>query len=203
MFTAIAMFKRHGQEPQVAEKTISLLERGLDQIRHIVSALLVEIKTEPRNLGPQDIDDIAKLVAPRGEKKHLQLDWKYNLENEIQVPAGPVRQVMMNLILNAIQATPEGGHIEVCIDWPADFLTIRITNEGEPISEERLEHLFEPFTESSGSGSGLGLWITDQIVRQLHGHIEVLSDNGKMVFQITLPVAMEIAQKSTMTMQQQ
>lgn len=188
MFTAIAMFKRHGREPQVADKTVSLLERGLDQIRHIVSALLVEVKAEPRNVGPQDMEDIVELVAPRAQRRRVRLDWAQGLEDVIALPAGPVRQVLINLVFNAIQAAPEEGCVEVGIEREPGALTIRVANEGESIPEERLERLFEPFTESSWGGSGLGLWITDQTVRQLRGRIEAISGAGRMVFRVILPI---------------
>jgi two-component system NtrC family sensor kinase len=188
MFTAIAMYKRHGQEPRVAEKTVSLLERGLDQIRHIVSALLVEVKAEPRDLDPRDLQDLAELLAPRAREKRLRLTWPESWEGALPLPVGPMRQVLINLVLNAIQAAPEEGAVTVELEKQQRTLTIRVANEGGPIPEERLERLFEPFVESGWGGSGLGLWITDQTVRQLHGRIQVSSDTGRTVFQVELPL---------------
>lgn len=188
MFTAIATYKRHGQNPKVSEKTVSLLERGLEQIRQIVSALLVEVKNEPRDLSRQDIRDLAELLAPRAHEKQLQLAWPEDLPATLPLPAGPVRQVVMNLVLNAIQATPKKGTVTVEFEKQQTILTIRVANDGKPIPKERLARLFEPFIESDWGGNGLGLWITDQTVRQLHGRIQVFFENGRTVFQVELPL---------------
>jgi two-component system, NtrC family, sensor kinase len=191
MLTAIAMYKRHGRDEAVTRHTLSLVERGLDQIRHIVSALLVEVKAEPRNLSPRDVDDIAELIAPQVRERHLELDWRNHLGENLPLPAGPVRQVLLNLALNATQASPEGGPLGVLVEAKEGTLRLEVTNAGEAIDEARLGHLFEPFAPSTSGGSGLGLWLTDQAVRQLGGHIEVQSNPGQTRFTVVLPIGVE------------
>lgn len=191
MLTAIAMYKRHGRDEAVTRHTLSLVERGLEQIRHIVSALLVEVKAEPRNLSPRDVDDIAELIAPQVREGHLALDWRNHLAEDLPVPAGPVRQVLLNLALNAVQASPEGGPLGVLVEAKEGTLLLEVTNAGEAMDETRLGHLFEPFAPSTSGGSGLGLWLTDQTVRQLGGHIEVQSSAEQTRFKVVLPVGAE------------
>jgi signal transduction histidine kinase len=192
MLTAIGMYRRHGGDPVVARQTLSLLERGLDQIRHVVSALLVEVKEAPRELTPKDIDDIAELVAPRVRETHLHLIWENRLARPLALPAGPVRQILLNLALNAAQATPAGEAMAVLVEAEAGALRMRVTNAGVPIPEARLDRLFEPFAESSSGGSGLGLWMTDQTVRQLGGRIHADSRPGQTTFEVTIPVGGEV-----------
>lgn len=191
MLTAIAMYKRHGRDEAVTRHTLSLVERGLEQIRHIVSALLVEVKAEPRNLSRKDVDDIAELIAPQVREGHLALDWRNHLAEDLPVPAGPVRQVLLNLALNAVQASPEGGPLGVLVEAKEGTLLLEVTNAGEAMDEARLGHLFEPFAPSTSGGSGLGLWLTDQTVRQLGGHIEVQSSAEQTRFKVVLPVGAE------------
>jgi len=188
MLTAIATYKRHGRDEQVARQTLSLLERGLDQIRHTISALLVEVRGEPRRLGPSDVDDIAELVAPHIREKRLRLDLDNRLTAALDVPAGPVRQILLNLALNAAQAAPVESSLSVRVDAAGDTLHICVANAGEQIPEHRLQRLFEPFAADGPRGLGLGLWVTDQTVRQLNGRIQVASTLEQTTFEAFLPL---------------
>lgn len=188
MLTAIGMYKRHGQDEAVTRHTISLLERGLDQIRHIVSALLVEVKAESRELSPTDIDDIAELIAAQVREKQLRLTWENGLAEALPLPAGPVRQILLNLALNAVQASPRGEVLAVAVEVRGKTLSLVVTNAGAPIPEERMEHLFEPFAPSDSGGAGLGLWVTDQTVRQLGGEIRATSAPDQTRFEVVLPL---------------
>lgn len=188
MLTAIAMYKRHGRDESVTRHTLSLVERGLDQIRHIVSALLVEVKAEPRDLTPKDVDDIAELIAAPARERRLVLDWRNRLDRDLPLPAGPVRQILLNLAINAIQASPIGAALEMVAEAREATLHLALTNAGEAIDEARLVHLFEPFVPSTSGGTGLGLWLTDQTVRQLGGRIEVRSLPDQTRFDVYLPM---------------
>jgi signal transduction histidine kinase len=110
------------------------------------------------------------------------------LRGRFALPSTPVRQVLINLSLNAMQATPEGGVVTCSIDNELGRLHIRVDNEGEDIPADRLNRLFEPFVHHNPSGSGLGLWVTYQIVQQLHGRIAVKSSEGHTRFSVRLPL---------------
>jgi signal transduction histidine kinase len=106
-----------------------------------------------------------------------------------------LQQVFMNLLLNAIQAMPDGGAItiNVAAEGP-DFVRFDIGDTGVGMKPEALEHIFEPFftTKSVGHGTGLGLSVAYSIVKRHQGQIEVKSEIGMgTVFTILLPVARE------------
>ena len=67
-------------------------------------------------------------------------------------------------------------------------LCIQVTNAGVALDPKRLERLFEPFDTQGSDETGLGLWLTDQTVRQLGGEIEVTSELGRTTFEVSLPV---------------
>lgn len=188
MFNTINTFRRHGTPDAVAEKTLSLLERGLAQIRETVSALLVEARSESHALTPQDLDDVHTLLEPDAHKRAVVLDWFAELSGTVTLPSTPVRQVLINLSLNAVQATPRGGTVECQVRCTDGRLEIAVENEGEGIPAEQVDRLFEPFVRYSSEGNGLGLWVTYQIVQQLHGTIAVNSENGRTRFQVALPM---------------
>jgi signal transduction histidine kinase len=113
----------------------------------------------------------------------------------IRADANQLSQVLMNLLLNAAQATPEGGRITISANrlTYVNCLEIRITDTGHGISSDILPHIFEPFfTTKRGKGTGLGLSISQAYLRSHHGDIRVDSvpQHGTTVT-ITVPVRQE------------
>jgi signal transduction histidine kinase len=110
----------------------------------------------------------------------------------IRVDANQLSQVLMNLLLNAAQATPEGGRITVFAERlsSADSIEIRIVDTGCGIPPDVLPHVFEPFfTTKRGKGTGLGLSISQTYVRSHEGEIQVESaPNCGTTVTITLPL---------------
>jgi signal transduction histidine kinase len=170
----------------VTSRTISLLERGLTQIKETVAALLVEARMESHALTREDLEDIRTLVAPEAGKKHLRIQWRNEIHGPIPLPSTPVRQVLINLLLNAVQAASERGHVRGQVAVDSRTLGIDVENDGRPLSARQREHLFEPFL--GDSGSGLGLWVTYQIVQQLKGEIDVDCGAGLTRFKVRLPL---------------
>jgi len=177
-----------GGDDPLALRTVSLLERGLEQIRTTVSALIVEARITRSPLTPHDIEDIQTLVIPEARKKSLQLAWESDLDSTVDLPSSLVRQVLLNLALNAIHASPEGGVIHCHIAHLPHGLQISMHNDSDPIPDGELEHLFEPFFSNSESGTGLGLWVTYQIIEQLGGKISITAPARQVVVDIQLPI---------------
>ncbi|WP_026289326.1 HAMP domain-containing sensor histidine kinase [Thioalkalivibrio sp. ALMg11] len=190
MLNAISTYKRHGDERDpVADRTISLLERGLVQIKGTVGALLVEARLESHALTPDDLQDIRTLVQPDIQRKGLRLVWDNAIDAPVALPSSQVRQVLLNLLLNAVQASDEGGEVLCWLRADNRFFHAAISNGGKHISRGRMAHLFEPFATSSGEGHGLGLWVTYQLIQQLDGQIEVTSNESVTIFEVTLPLS--------------
>ena len=187
MLNALSTFRRHGAQDPLTEKTVSLLERGLTQIRDTVAALLVEAKVESHPLTPDDIEDIHILVTAAAEKKSARFVWRNQVGGVLPFSSTQVRQVLLNLLQNAVQAIGEGGFVECKISVENNHLIIVVENDGSYIPPERLPFLFEPFTTDRADGNGLGLWVTYQIVKQLNGGLDVDSHPGLTRFVIDLP----------------
>jgi len=188
MLNAISTLKRHGSPDPVTTKTVSLLERGLSQIRETVAALLVEAKVKSRPLSASDLEDVRILVAPAAHKQGTQLAWAVELNDRVALPSTLVRQVLINLLLNAITAAGHGGRVALRAIASRDRFDLVIGNTGEPMLPEQLGRLFEPFTSFSESGNGLGLWICYQIVTQLGGTISAESSPEWTRFTVLIPL---------------
>ena len=187
MLNALNTFQRYSDTDDLGRETLSLVTRGLHQIRETVSALLVEANPKSHCLVPKDIDDVHTLLLPDVRKKHIRLNWNNDLEKEISLPSSPIRQLLINLSLNAVNASNDGGLVQCSVDNGDGNLCIRVENEGSAITKDQLLHLFEPFSESA-TGNGLGLWVSYQIVQQLDGSISVESPEGMVRFDVELPI---------------
>jgi len=190
MLNAISTYKRHGQPEHIATKTLPLLERGLLQIKETVAALLVEARLQSHPLTAQDLNDLQTLLHPHLLRKGVQLQWHGTLDEPVSLPSTQVRQILLNLLLNAVQAAEPGSQIVCAIDRRETVLKAQVSNRGQPIPRERLTHLFEPFVGTTPDGHGLGLWVTYQLVQQMGGSIEVdSSDSTGTVFTVMLPIS--------------
>jgi signal transduction histidine kinase len=190
MLTAIRTHRRHEGDRPLNEQTLSLLERGLSQIRNTVAALLVETKTEDRLLEPSDIDDLIILADAEAHARSVRLLREGGIDGPLPLPASLVRQIVLNLLLNAIQAAGTGGTAVLSIGAEAGKLLLEVRNDGTHIPEEQLGYLFEPFVSGRTHGYGLGLWVVYQIVQQLGGGLSVASEPGRTVFTIEIPYEM-------------
>jgi signal transduction histidine kinase len=176
MLNSISTLKKHGSPDPVTQKTVSLLERGLTQIRETVAALLVEAKVKSRPLGRSDLDDVRVLVSHAAKKLATQTrPGRSTMPESVALPSTLVRQVLMNLLLNAITAAGQGGQVMLRVQTDGPQLMLTVENTGKPLLPDQLSHLFEPFTPFSESGNGLGLWICYQIATQLGGTIRAES----------------------------
>lgn len=188
MLTAIDTATKHGNPDPVVSRTLSLVERGLRQIGDTVGALLVEARLETRALTVEDVEDVRTLLEPEALAREQHLQWECSLAGAVALPSTSIRQILINLVLNAIEAAGRGGRVRCRIAADAREMSVEICNDGQPIPAERLSHLFEPFSSSTDSGSGLGLWVTYQIVEQLRGTIRVRTGPPETEFAVALPL---------------
>jgi two-component system NtrC family sensor kinase len=102
-----------------------------------------------------------------------------------------VVQVLLNILINATEVMPGGGHVHVEAHTSQEMLVLTLSNDGPPIPSQHLGHVFDPFFSTKPDGTGLGLSISYSIV-QGHGgdiHAENLDDDQGVRFTITLPLA--------------
>lgn len=193
MIMALDTYKQHCisadcKQRKSALASIELVERGLVQIQGTVSALLVSANVNDKPLTRTDIEDTLKLVMPKRDTKSITFNWNNEIHNTINIPSTSIRQILINLLLNAINATKNEGLIDCHIRLDDKSLLITIKNNGNLMTERQLEHLFEPFYSTSHYGNGLGLWVTYQIIQNLNGTITVTSENQWTTFEVTVPI---------------
>jgi signal transduction histidine kinase len=174
----------------------------VDRISSLVNELLDFARSSDPKLEQEDIDSVLDgmilLVSTETKKKQINIikDYANNLP-PIQIDREQIKQVFLNILLNAIEATRENGKITVktrVFTKPGgeNYIQIEFTDTGCGIPEEYLEDIFNPFFTTKSTGSGLGLSISNQIIQDHRGYIDVDSHQHKgSSFFINLPVNQE------------
>ena len=171
---------------QEVERLIVIVERMLNFYRP---------STEKREMT--DVNRLVKEVLLLLDKKlqHQGIVVQSHLQEDLplaRVVPGQIKQVFLNIILNAMDAMTSGGDIIVETGWEAmsGELWIGFTDTGEGMSPDEMSQIFDPLYTSKPKGTGLGLAISQNIVEQYKGRIDVISQKGEgSTFTVLLPVA--------------
>ncbi len=191
------------QDEEFRGKFIEIMPKEINRIDRIVESLLGFARaTSPKyeKLKIEDvIEDNVKYYRDQARAGGIEIAASYALLPEIMGDHDQLVQVFSNLILNAIQAMPDGGQLKIIscegkkIENLLQNIIIEISDTGHGISPQNMKKLFDPFFTTKYSGTGLGLTIVHNIVDGHRGTIDVKSEPGKgTTFIITLPVGQEL-----------
>jgi two-component system, OmpR family, sensor kinase len=200
ILNAVDTLKQHGGRPEVRSRTLDLIERGLKGIRDVVRTTLVTYRADhdgTRSLQPEDIDDLKLLIGPEVNRKNLTLNWSNAAYGERPVPASVVRQVLLNLLLNAANASPVGGTISLAAYVEDNCLRVRVEDDGPGLSSvgrQVLEGSVSQMPPASASGSGLGLWMVRRLLKDVGGTVSISArEPTGTSLQISIPFPREEA----------
>lgn len=183
LITATQTLRLHGDSEPIRLSTVDLLERGLQQIRTTVAALLPQARREDRALEPGDLDDIVTLVRTTAVRQDITLTTRLEVESALRVPSAPLRQVMLNMLLNALSAAGEHGRIEAVLKADAESVHFSVLNTGTPLSSEKFNTTLD--TESGQDPRGFGLWVCQELASHFRGgfNLDETTDSGtRLVF---------------------
>jgi len=168
-----------------------------DRASEIVKGLLDFSRSERPEFEPLAVsavvDETLKLVRNQIMLSGIQVE--KDIPPEVPLIYGDrksLQQVFLNLFINAIQAMPDGGILQIGVHMEDGQMKINVEDTGEGIEPEHLPHIFDPFytTKEVGRGTGLGLSVTYGIIEKHGGHIEAHSQKGRgTMFTIILPIA--------------
>ena len=199
LFNALDTLKKHGTTPGVRDTSISLIERGLAGIRDVVEAALATYRPErsPRPLTADDVEDVRLLLRSELSRRRQRLEWTLDWGRDAELPirSGPVRQALLNLLLNATAVTPDGGTVTLAAKRRGPALVVRIGDEGPGMAGDIAAILVDSDPGPAvRAGRGLGLWMVRKVVDELNGKAEVVAkkDGGTDVV-LTFPVEWENA----------
>jgi PAS domain S-box-containing protein len=186
-----------GSEDNKNARFLEIARKETERVSHIIRQML-GFARKPKEVDWVDVNQILEETLVLLEKKMKQLRIRVTRSLDESLPqvrarADQLRQVFLNLIINAQQAIPGEGQITITTSRYEQALQpsilIQLSDTGVGIAEDDVTRIFEPFFSTGKKGTGLGLWVTQDIVRQHGGRIEVSSELGRgTVFSIILQV---------------
>ncbi len=185
LLTATRTLRIHGETPAVRDKTLDLLDRGLEQIRATVAALLPQARIEDRLLTPHDLDDVVTLVQSAAFSHHTQLECEIEIDSALRVPSAPLRQVMLNLLLNAIKAAGDNGVVHALLKADAERVQFIVENSGPALSEDKFKATLD--AESGMDPRGFGLWVCRELASQYRGGFKLSAEKSNTLLIFWIP----------------
>ncbi|MFH0889079.1 MAG: ATP-binding protein [Planctomycetota bacterium] len=179
------------------KKYFPLILQGIEMIQTTANNLLNMAQINKLELTQIDITDLIKEVLtflkPRCEDERVEINTTFQDKLPlIQADKNKIKQVLLNILLNALEAVYDTGRIDIKASSEHKHIIISITDNGCGISHVELPHIFQPFVSGAKKkrerGVGLGLFMVSNIITAHQGKIDVVSQEGKgTAFTITLP----------------
>ncbi len=199
----VYLIENYPDVPESAKQFARLAQDELKRMAHITRQMLGFYR-ESTHSAPVEVkellDGVLDLYNRRIKNSGVSVSLQYEKSALVDVYAGEIRQVFSNLLINALDALPSGGRVVIrvrdCREACSDRAGVRISfaDNGPGIPAETVKRIFEPFFTTKGQkGTGLGLWVSDGIVRKHQGTLRVRSsrreDRRGTCFSIFLPAA--------------
>jgi two-component system NtrC family sensor kinase len=177
---------------QILEK----IETQTDRVTKIIKNLLNFARNPSESSFHQVnlkecLEEIISLIDYKLKNMNIHLELELSPLESIWAEGEKLQQVFINIILNAIDAMPEGGTLKIGLHQEENQAIVKIEDTGMGIKKQDLPHIFDPFftTKGIGKGTGLGLSISYAIIKAHEGHISVKSESGKgSLFSIFIPM---------------
>ncbi len=170
------------------------------QINRILTELLDTARPKPPQFRVTDISGTVEHAVQFARQQAITKRITIDLDKGTELPPvdhdpNQINQVLLNLLLNAIQSMDKPGTIRVSIQQDGDCAVVTVADEGKGIAPENLANIFRPFFTTKGHGTGLGLSLARRIVESHAGQIDVRSELGKGTqFMVRLPFQNSSAQ---------
>jgi signal transduction histidine kinase len=192
LLNAVDTLRRYPDRPEVVAASADLLDRGLKHLRDVTRATLDMHREGSGNtpLTPADLEDLNLLIRPEAERRGQRLHWQVAPEGDClaRLPSGPLRQIALNLLLNAAAVAGHGGEIGLRLDVDAGEVLMAVQDSGPGLPDHLRPRLLSDAPVEPGGGVGLRL--VRELVQGLGGRITLgHSPEGLNEIRVHLPCA--------------
>jgi signal transduction histidine kinase len=179
------------EQPATTQATTVLISEA-DRIERLIGELLTYARPHPLHLVPHDLATLlaqaAQAVTPYGLQYQVLVEVSVAPHQQITIDAGQLQQVLLNLLLNAIQASPPGSTVWLQGARCTGCVTIRVIDQGKGMAPEVRERACDPFFTTRPDGVGLGLALVASTIAAHQGHLQIESTpGGGTTMILTLP----------------
>lgn len=182
------------EDADAIDAYLTVIDEEIDRLNKIVVDFLFAVRPMDTNLEDGDlnalVEELLRFVQFELEQSRIELIT--DLDNalpHLKLDPKYFKQAVLNLVKNAISAMPDGGMLRVSTQSRGDQALLRISDNGEGMSPEVRDKIFEPYFTTKDFGSGIGLTLVYKVVKEHMGDISVISKEGRgTTFTITLPL---------------
>jgi signal transduction histidine kinase len=192
---AIEILSRQQLSSERRGEFTEVMKREIGRLNSLLNQFLEFAQPRPpvrRRTDIQDLtNDVCKLVSELATAKRINLirPDREGTFPKIDTDPDQIKEVMLNLVMNACEAMPDGGKVEIFLESKPDQITVAIRDQGGGVSEQDLQRIFDPFYTTKNDGTGLGLSIAQRIMEQHGGRIEVERNPERgMTFTLVFPI---------------
>ncbi len=193
--SSLAMARKCSLNSEQRDEMCEIAAREADRLEKLTTDFLTYARPRRPETSTTAVYDTLAYVASvcrahaGGKQVSIEVEAPETLEAELDPPQ--IQQALLNLVMNAVEASPNGGTVRLKSDWDGfSEVTISVTNAGPPIAEHVLQRIFEPFFTTKARGTGLGLAIARNIARAHNGELSVTSNQPENIcFCLRLPAA--------------
>lgn len=184
LFNCVGLMRKKGSEEEFRNNYLDLIEEGLESIKQTVGQLLW---TAGRRESEEQQSEVS-LVLPKVLRyldyriKKQGIQYSQEIESELMLPVAPhdLEELFLNIMLNAVQAMESGGQLKVMAHKSESQVVITIEDTGPGIPEDNIDDVFKLFytTKDADEGTGLGMWMSYELVKKHKGEIFITSQVG-------------------------
>jgi two-component system, sporulation sensor kinase E len=173
---------------------LDIVNEEVERLNRIVMDFLFAVRPMDINLAEHDLNallhEIMDFMKYEIEEAGVELSEDYQVDiPHILLDDKFIKQAILNIVKNAINAMPDGGELTISTRYRGDEVLLRIIDTGTGMSDEVLNKIFEPYFTTKEFGSGIGLTIVYKIIKEHRGEISVISQEGKgTTFTLSFPI---------------
>ena len=176
-------YMNHSKDPKDHKESLEIIESSVSRSNKIIDNLLNFSKLTDQTIKETNIYDLIQNIHLLNKKYFSSRNIRFNIacpeDLVINLNTESLKHVMINLVNNSVDAIKANGEIKIDVTTNFEFLSIIVTDNGMGMAEDELNKVFDPFYTTKEKGTGLGLYITFNEVKKMHGSIEVSSQKGQ------------------------
>jgi signal transduction histidine kinase len=194
---AAGILQRQSAPPEYLQDSLEIIQKESQRLNKLLTGFLNFANPRSPRMQRTNLDEllasVISLASHKAEESHIRLTHRREaMEEEVACDPEQLKQVLLNLVINAIEASPAGSEMRLATSMNNGKAIIEVEDHGSGITEEAAARIFDPFFTTKPKGTGLGLAISSKIVSQHNATLSFHGNaSGGTTFRIELPVGQE------------